>query len=601
MKLKALIVLLLVSCSVSAWSAQVSMNIINSWNSGFQAEITIVNDQPTMISGWNLKFSAPWTLSQSWNANVVSSSDGNFEFSDAGWNGSIASGGGVSFGFIGSGAPVEITSFDLNGSGGSDDGGSDDGGTDDGGTDDGGTDDGGTGDGGTDDGGTDDGGSDDGGETGGNGEVVLGCEPQGTGDWLRTVGNILVDRNCRAVWMSGANWFGFNATERVFHGLWAVNLESVIQSLTERGINLLRVPISTELLNEWRNGEATTTSINTFANPELDGATSLEIFDAFLALSEEYGLKVMLDVHSALADNTGHLEPMWFKDNITTEIFYETWEWVAERYKNNDTMIAYDIQNEPHGIHSQSPRAKWDGSTDEDNWKYACESASKRILAINSNVLVMCEGIEIYPVDGANWSSNNEDDYHFMWWGGNLRGVADHPIELGVNQDQLVYSPHDYGPLVFRQPWFEGNFNAQTMFDVWQPNWFFIHEQDISPLFIGEWGGFLDGGENEQWMGLLRDFMGEHFIHHTFWTVNPNSGDTGGLLLNDWVTWDEEKYNNYLKPVLWTDSDGRFVGLDHEVPLGGSGSNTGVTVSNFYSSGGDSPTGPEATSTTGNK
>lgn len=392
--------------------------------------------------------------------------------------------------------------------------------------------------------------------------------------------------------MTGANWFGFNASERMFHGIWSVNLEDMVAAITLRGINLLRVPISTQLLNEWMTGQAVPPngSINYFTNPELEGLTTLEVFDHFLALADQYGLKVMLDVHSAEADNTGHIAPMWYKGDITPEIFFDTWAWVAERYKDNDTLIAYDIENEPHGKHNESLRAKWDGSTDVDNWKYACEHASNLILAINPNVLVLCEGTEIYPIDGVSWNSTNEDDWYYTWWGGNLRGVANHPVNLGANQDQLIYSPHDYGPSVWLQPWFEGGFTMESLYEeVWYPNWFYIQANNISPLFIGEWGGHMDGGDNEKWMGFLRDFMIQNHIHHTFWCLNPNSGDTGGLLSYDWVTWDEAKYGTMLKPALWQDSSGRFVGLNHDVPLGGANSTTGISVTEYYSNGGTPP------------
>lgn len=367
-------------------------------------------------------------------------------------------------------------------------------------------------------------------------------------------------------------------------------MEDIVRAITERGINILRVPISTELLAEWMNGQAQVPNgpVNTYANPELEGLTTLEIFDYFLGLADQYGLKVMLDVHSAEADNSGHYAPMWYTDRISPQTFFDTWEWVGQRYANNDTLIAYDLENEPHGTHQDSPRAKWDGSTDQDNWKYACERASKLILASNPNALVLCEGIEIYPIDGVSWSSTDEDDYYFNWWGGNLRGVADHPVDLGPHQNQLVYSPHDYGPRVHLQPWFEGGFTPASLYEeVWYPNWFFIQANNIAPLLIGEWGGFLDGGDNELWMAYLRDFMIDNHVHHTFWCLNPNSGDTGGLLMHDFATWDEEKYS-FLKPALWQDSSGRFVGLDQDVPLGGS-AGTGVSLNQYYSNGGAPP------------
>ncbi|MYQ54961.1 MULTISPECIES: glycoside hydrolase family 5 protein [unclassified Streptomyces] len=407
--------------------------------------------------------------------------------------------------------------------------------------------------------------------------------PAGTGtDWLHTEGNRIVDEDGNRVWLTGANWFGFNTTERVFHGLWSANLDTLTRQMAERGINIVRVPISTQLLLEWRNGQdAVSSAVNTWANPELENKTTLGVFDAFLGTAEKYGVKVMLDVHSAEADNSGHVHPVWWKGAITTEQFYQAWEWVTDRYKDDDTLVAMDVKNEPHGTQSESPRAKWDGSTDQDNFKYTCETAGKRILAINPHVLVMCEGVEVYPKDGADWSSTSPADYHGMWWGGNLRGAKDHPVDLGAGQDQLVYSPHDYGPLVYQQPWFEGAWDRTTLErDVWDPNWLYLHKNGTAPLFIGEWGGHLDNGPNQKWMTALRDLIVDEGIHQTFWCVNPNSGDTGGLLGYDWATWDEAKYA-LLKPALWQ-SGGTFVGLDHQVRLGGATSTTGISLGDLY-------------------
>ncbi|MGW6419272.1 cellulase family glycosylhydrolase [Streptomyces sp. NPDC055055] len=409
------------------------------------------------------------------------------------------------------------------------------------------------------------------------------------GDWLHTQGNKIVDENGDEVWLTGTNWFGFNATERVFHGLWSGNITGITKSMADRGINIVRVPVSTQLLLEWKNGQAAVPSgVNTYANPELKDLTTLQVFDYWLALCEQYGIKVLLDVHSAEADNSGHIYPVWWKGPVTSEQFYSAWEWVTARYKDDDTIVAMDVKNEPHGKQTESPRAKWDGSTDQDNFKYACETAGKRILAVNPKVLVLCEGIEIYPRAGKSWSSQTETDYHFNWWGGNLRGVRDHPVDLGAGNSQLVYSPHDYGPLVFQQPWFKGDWNRTTLErDVWDPNWLYLHKENTAPLLIGEWGGFLDNGPNQKWMTALRDLVAENRIHQTFWCLNPNSGDTGGLLLNDWATWDEAKYS-LLKPALWQ-SGGKFVGLDHQVRLGGAGSTTGISLADLY--GGGTPGG----------
>ncbi|WP_144123738.1 cellulase family glycosylhydrolase [Catellatospora sichuanensis] len=429
-------------------------------------------------------------------------------------------------------------------------------------------------------------------------------------DWLHVQGNKVVDEAGNEVWLTGVNWFGFNASERVFHGLWSGNITTITKGMADRGINLVRVPISTQLLLEWKNGQTVAApNVNTYANPELAGKNNLQIWDYWLQLCEQYGIKVMLDVHSAEADNSGHIHPVWWKGTITVEQFYQGWEWVTNRYKNNDTIVAMDIKNEPHGTPNQPPRAKWDNSTDQDNFKYACETAGKRILAINPNVLILCEGIEVYPRAGETWSSPNTDpdlspNYFYNWWGGNLRGVRQYPVNLGANQDQLMYSPHDYGPLVYEQPWFQGTFDKTSLTnDVWRPNWFYIHEDGIAPLLIGEWGGRLgQDARQDKWMTALRDLIVQYRLHQTFWVLNPNSGDTGGLLLDDWATWDTAKYN-LLKPALWQ-HQGKFVSLDHQVRLGGATSTTGYNLADVYGGGGTggdtiAPSAPGNPSVTG--
>lgn len=411
-------------------------------------------------------------------------------------------------------------------------------------------------------------------------------------DWLHVVGNQIVDEEGNRVWLTGANWFGYNASERVFHGLWSANITELTRAMAGRGINLVRVPISTQLLLEWRAGQTVARpNINEYANPELAGMNNLQIFDFWLRLCEQVGIKVMIDVHSAEADNSGHIYPTWYKGSITPELFYQGWEWLTTRYRDNDTIVAMDVKNEPHGTPNQPPRSKWDSTTDTDNFKYACETAGRRILAINPNLLILCEGIEVYPRPGETWSSPNTDpdlspNYFYNWWGGNLRGVRDHPVNLGANQDQLVYSPHDYGPLVYEQPWFQGPFTRETLTTtVWRPNWLYIHEENIAPLLIGEWGGRLgQDARQDRWMTALRDLIRDEGLHQTFWVLNPNSGDTGGLLLDDWRTWDETKYA-LLRPALWQ-FNGKFVSLDHQVPLGGAGSTTGISVAERYSGGG---------------
>lgn len=441
-------------------------------------------------------------------------------------------------------------------------------------------------------------------------------------DWLHAEGDKLYDMYGNEVWLTGANWFGMNCSECFLHGLWSCDMSDTLASIADHGINLLRIPVSTELLYYWMIGEpdpasginAKNTPDYSF-NPELcreDGTQmdSLEIFDVLLKLCKENGIKVMVDVHSPDANNSGHNYELWYGKEmstgvmVTTEIWMDTWVWLADRYKNDDTLIALDLKNEPHGKRGYDSAtcpttiAKWDNSTDENNWKYAAETCAKKILEVNPNVLIVVEGIEQYPKteQGYNFDTpdvweptvNRPSPWHPAWWGGNLRGVKDYPIDLGEHQDKLVYSPHDYGPSVYAQTWFDKDFTTQTLLDdYWYDTWAYIDDQGIAPLLIGEWGGHMDAGKNQKWMGLLRDYMIENHINHTFWCINPNSGDTGGLLDATFSKWDEEKYG-LMEPSLWQDDNGRYISADHVYPLG----SNGQSLTEYY---GGTPTPPTTT------
>lgn len=397
-----------------------------------------------------------------------------------------------------------------------------------------------------------------------------------TNDWLSVKGNKIVDSSGKEVWLTGCNWFGYNTGTNTFDGLWTCDLNTSIAEIANHGFNLLRVPISSELIKNWSNGSYPTANFNQATNSYLVGMNSLEIFDYVIGQCRANGLKIMIDIHCAETDSMGHMKALWTGGSITEKDYLDTLAWMAKRYKNDDTIIAFDLKNEPHGKANESPRAKWDSSTDSDNWKYIAEKAAKAVLKENPNVLVMVEGIEIYPKNiksNGDFSSTNSGDYYYNWWGGNLRGVKDNPIDIGKYQNKLVYSPHDYGPAVYQQPWFGNGYTYDSLYnDCWHDNWFYIQEEGIAPLLIGEWGGYMTE-PNLTWMTYLRKFIKTNRINHTFWCFNANSGDTGGLVKDDFVTWDTEKYN-FVKEVLWQ-QDGKFVGLDHDIPLG----KNGITLS----------------------
>ncbi len=407
-------------------------------------------------------------------------------------------------------------------------------------------------------------------------------------DYLHASGSKVYDSASNEVRLTGIAWFGFETSSQVYDGLWSVKMENVLDTVANRGFNVLRIPLCVQLVNQWRSGNGgTPNSVNYSANPGLQGMTSLQILDASIAYCKKVGIKVMLDMHRVV--NTQMLEG-WYTTGYPASDYEACWKWLAEHYKNDDTVIAMDIFNEPHGTPGNANMIKWDSSTDQNNWKNEAEKVGNAILDINPNLLIVVEGVEATPKDGYTYADTNSADYNFNWWGGNLRGVKNTPVNLGSRQAQLVYSPHDYGPSVYAQPWFASGFTeASLTADCWDPNWLYIAKQSIAPLLIGEWGGKLDGGDNQKWMGFLANTIVTNKLNHTFWCVNPNSGDTGGILLDDWTTVDSAKYN-LVEPTLWQDGSGKFIGLDHEVNLGTGGTHVGGSTTPSASDSTISPT-----------
>lgn len=448
-------------------------------------------------------------------------------------------------------------------------------------------------------------------------------------DWLHAVGSRLYDKDGNQVWLTGANWFGMNCTENFPHGLWSADADELLSSVADHGINIIRFPISTELLLSWMNGEpykpvGLTASKDPYYmfNPDFcdengDTMDSMGIFDVLMKKCKKYGIKALIDIHSPASHNSGHNYNLWYyepsaadADNMAAnsktgeEINYDMWiesvTWLAEKYKNDDTIIAYDLKNEPHGKRGYNGTtcptdiAKWDDSEDLNNWAFAATECGNSILDVNPNALILIEGVEQYPKTEKGYTYDTADiwqasadvsPWYGAWWGGNLRGVKDYPIDFGSKSrnSQIVYSPHDYGPSVYNQTWFDKDFTTQTLLDdYWYDTWAYINDQDIAPLLIGEWGGHMDGGKNQKWMELLRDYMIDNHINHTFWCLNPNSGDTGGLLDSSFTVWDDEKYDLF-EPSLWqTSKTGKYIGLDHQQPLGVNG--TGISVAEYYKS-----------------
>ncbi|BCJ69887.1 cellulose binding domain-containing protein [Polymorphospora rubra] len=81
--------------------------IVNQWQGGFQAEVTVRNAGTTPTNGWTVRFGYSGTeqVTQAWNATVTQTGP-TVTARNVAWNGSLTAGTSVTFGYLGAGTPA---------------------------------------------------------------------------------------------------------------------------------------------------------------------------------------------------------------------------------------------------------------------------------------------------------------------------------------------------------------------------------------------------------------------------------------------------------------------------------------------------------------
>ena len=354
------------------------------------------------------------------------------------------------------------------------------------------------------------------------------CQDGHSVGFLKTLHGELVDASsgCQ-VSLTGVNWFGFETSTFAPQGLWARNWKDMLKQIAQTGFNTIRLPFSNQLFDP----SSKPNGINYRLNPDLKGLQGLALMDRIVQGARSLGLKIILDRHDPTADQR---PPLWYTSQISQSRWIQDWVMLAQHYRGNDTIIGADLANEPHGP------ATWGDGNPNTDWRLAAEQAGNAILSVSPDWLIIVEGIEQYHGD-------------YYWWGGNLEGAGQYPVRLSV-PDKLVYSAHDYGPEVYKEQWFKASNFPDNLPAVWQKHWAYLQKAGTAPVFVGEFGGGSMGQDAEGvWQRSLVSFLKTNNISYTYWAWNPNSGDTGGILQNDWKTVNQSKIdvlNAYQWPML---------------------------------------------------
>ncbi|MEO0535181.1 MAG: glycoside hydrolase family 5 protein [Cyanobacteria bacterium P01_A01_bin.123] len=338
---------------------------------------------------------------------------------------------------------------------------------------------------------------------------------------LSTRGAQIIDAAGAPILLRGVNWFGLETETHAPHGLWARDYKDMLAQIKSLGYNFIRIPFS---ITSLRSDTLSGIDFEIGENAELWDKSPVEVLDLIIREAERQDLLILLDSHQL---NDQFIPELWYDDEYSEADWIGTWTMLAQRYRDQSNILGADLQNEPHG------QASWGTGVIETDWRLAAERAGNAILAVNPDWLIVVQGVEKNVPD---------QQLEIHWQGGNLEGAGRYPVRLSA-ANKLVYSPHEYGAGVFDQPWFSEPEFPDNLCDRWEIGFHYLATENIAPILIGEFGGRQVDDQSTEgiWQREFVDFINENDLSFAYWSWNPNSADTGGILLDDWQQIDADK------------------------------------------------------------
>jgi endoglucanase len=351
---------------------------------------------------------------------------------------------------------------------------------------------------------------------------------------LSTSGRFVVDARGRRVRLAGVNWYGAHEDLGVAPGLDRTDRHALARLIASLGFNSVRLPFSLWMTEQ----TAPVPDQYLAANPDLAGATPMQVYDACVAALTGAGLIVIPNCHIldpgwCCAEDDGN--GLWYNHRWPAGKFFAAWQDIATRYQDNPLVAAMDIMNEPRrttvGWRVLTPT--W-GHRPKTDFAATYTTAGNLIHEISPHVLIICEGLS-YAAD--------------------LTGVAGHPVRL-ARPGQVVYSLHDY-------PWFHpAGQPRRAYFGEMRRNGGYLLTEQIAPVWIGEFGndtrslanfglGPSPPAGSAVWWGNFQAWLTDDDVDWCWWALNPTQpkgtipvanrhrshwGDpeTWGLLTTDW-------------------------------------------------------------------
>ena len=335
--------------------------------------------------------------------------------------------------------------------------------------------------------------------------------------------------------IKGVNWYGSEDRTGAPGGIDYHSIDYYMGFLAQHGFNAIRLLFNHESV--LRNGPIESHDIS--MSPQLFNMSYLDMFAEVANAAAKRNILVVMGCHR-LSPKAWPGNGLWY-DNIvgvTEARVLESWDRIATRLCGAWNVFAADLQNEPHS-------SSWGRGLAEKDWNKAAERIGNHVLSKCERWLIMVEGVGSDP--GA---MELENSHYGIWWGENLAGVAHAPVTLST-MTRLVYSPHVYGPSVYKQGYFSDRHFPKNMGKIWDRHFASAIKATGQPIVFGEMGGWYTG-DDKTWQDWAFERMTNESYGVFYFALNPDSEDTGGLLWKDWSTPNWEKLHA-LETIRTTD------------------------------------------------
>lgn len=371
---------------------------------------------------------------------------------------------------------------------------------------------------------------------------------------LSTRGRYIVDADGNRFKLKASNWAGAQGTwegsgdvddvlnhqadqksNNIPLGLDRTPISRILADFHALGLNSIRLPYADAMIDD----DTVVPDQAVAANPQLQGKTPLEVFDAVVAALTADGFAVILNNHTTTYRFCCSLDgnERW-NTSQTTEKWIDNWLFLVNRYASNKRVVGADLRNEVRRDFNNDPN--WGWGNDHDLYK-AYQLAGNRILEAAPDMLVIMEGI--------NWQGIPQG--MFPHGRPTLTPVRNLSNTL-INSGKLVYAAHFYG---FTGPNHTGSTGGWQNGETNDPRYRDLSPEDLirvvddqalfvtdegqhftAPVWISEFGTGGRGQTDQKeidWFARFTDILVENDTDFAQWPLVGWS--TNGKINDNWA------------------------------------------------------------------